>query len=413
MAPGTAGRRYPQVDSFHRIQTPEKKSWLPRLKFVSQTMDKKFKNCDVTIALDSHVTVCESNLGARLDAFHANEKNILGANVEQAPQKPWYASPFKYFLQDRGGTYDSHCHKYLPHNFAVAFRGGSQATRDIMQAWWRKMNGAHGDDQKPLMKAIESERFPFTRLSESFAFALKSVDKGRFGMWPRFSYLIPAGEPVTLVHSYDPPRVPNRGEQTFCEYINKDRSEARMVWQERMGKFYEVLTTYAECAERLRNYEPRLCDEMGWPKGRDKEAAAAAEKKKAEKEKQEKQEKAAEEEKKKRAAEAKKAEEEKKKAEVEAKYKAMEEEDKKMAKAALAELAAEEAAEAAAKAAKLKPKPPSPPPPPPPATAATPAAPAPAPAPPKDEGIADSALDAAIDSAMKEQEAESESGNVI
>ena len=122
MAPGTAGRRYPQVDSFHRIQTPEKKSWLPRLKFVSQTMDKKFKNCDVTIALDSHVTVCESNLGARLDAFHANEKNILGANVEQAPQKPWYASPFKYFLQDRGGTYDSHCHKYLPHNFAVAFR---------------------------------------------------------------------------------------------------------------------------------------------------------------------------------------------------------------------------------------------------------------------------------------------------
>ena len=47
MAPGTPGRRYPQVDSFHRIHTPEKKSWLPRLKFVSQTMDKKFKKLQV------------------------------------------------------------------------------------------------------------------------------------------------------------------------------------------------------------------------------------------------------------------------------------------------------------------------------------------------------------------------------
>lgn len=72
-AAGAGGkkRRYPQVDSFHRIRTPEKKSWLPRLKFVSQTMNKKFCDCDVTIALDSHVTVCSSNLGDRLDSFHA------------------------------------------------------------------------------------------------------------------------------------------------------------------------------------------------------------------------------------------------------------------------------------------------------------------------------------------------------
>ena len=57
-----------------------------------------------------------------------------------------------------------------------------------MKAWWRQMHGAHGDDQKPLMKAIEKQKFDFTRLSEDFAFAFKSVDRGRYGMWPRFTY---------------------------------------------------------------------------------------------------------------------------------------------------------------------------------------------------------------------------------
>ena len=36
---------------------------------------------------------------------------VLGANVEHAPQKPWYASPFRYFKEDHGGAYDEHCHK--------------------------------------------------------------------------------------------------------------------------------------------------------------------------------------------------------------------------------------------------------------------------------------------------------------
>ena len=181
----TMGRRYPQLDSLHLIARPEKKSWLPRLEFISKTMDMKFRDCDVTIALDSHVTVCSGNLGQKLDAFHADKANVLGANVEHAPQI--YASPFRYFLQDCGGEYGPRCHKYLPHNFAIVFRGGSQRTRNITNAWWNKMRGSNGDDQVSLMKAIESKKFAFTPLSESFAFAFKSVHKGRLGFWPRFT----------------------------------------------------------------------------------------------------------------------------------------------------------------------------------------------------------------------------------
>lgn len=85
-------------------------------------------------------------------------------------------------------TSPSSRNRYLPHNFAVVFRGQSPATRTIMKEWWHQMHGAHGDDQKPLMKAIEAKNFNFTRLSEGFTFAFKSVDRGRYGMWPRFTY---------------------------------------------------------------------------------------------------------------------------------------------------------------------------------------------------------------------------------
>ena len=52
-------------------------------------------------------------------------------------------------------------------------------------------------------------------------------------------YLIPSGEPVTLVHSYDRRRVPGPdskkpdGNQDFCEFVNRNTSAARMVYQVR------------------------------------------------------------------------------------------------------------------------------------------------------------------------------------
>ena len=93
------------------------------------------------------------------------------------------------------------------------------------------MKGHHGDDQLPLKRAFDDTNFTLTRLPESFAFALKSVDSERFGgLWPRFSYLIDPGKNVTLVHSYDSRRVPKKF-RNFCEFLNADSALARMVFQ--------------------------------------------------------------------------------------------------------------------------------------------------------------------------------------
>ena len=43
-------------------------------------------------------------------------------------------------------------------------------------------------------------------------------------------YLIRAGELVTLVHSHDPRKVPN-DEQDICQFINRQKSVARMIFQ--------------------------------------------------------------------------------------------------------------------------------------------------------------------------------------
>ena len=43
-------------------------------------------------------------------------------------------------------------------------------------------------------------------------------------------YLIRAGELVSLVHSHDPRKVPN-DEQDICQFINRQKSVARMIFQ--------------------------------------------------------------------------------------------------------------------------------------------------------------------------------------
>ena len=53
-------------------------------------------------------------------------------------------------------------------------------------------------------------------------------------------------------------------------------TEHLLCVQERAGKFYEILTSYAQCEEKLRNYDSRLCAEMDWPTGYDRAAANQA-----------------------------------------------------------------------------------------------------------------------------------------
>ena len=154
---------------------------------------------------------------------------------------PRYASPFRY--EDcgrRGGEGKSFCEKNVPHNFAIVVKRSAVA-QVTMQAWWKRMKGHHGDDQLPLKRAFDDTNFKLTRLPESFAFAMKSVDSGRFGgLWPRFSYLLDPGNNVTVVHSHDRSGVPDEF-QDFCGFVNANSSVARMVFQ--VSPYMHVQTT--------------------------------------------------------------------------------------------------------------------------------------------------------------------------
>ena len=111
------------------------------------------------------------------------------------------------------------------------------------------------------MKVVEELKAPLKRLDESFAFAFKSVDKKRFGgLWPRFSYLINQW-PVTLIHSTDYRMVPAPFNGSTCAFLNQEPNTRRMAWVANNGAKLELLRSHAECTRRLRDIEPRLCNE--------------------------------------------------------------------------------------------------------------------------------------------------------
>ena len=256
------------IDDIFRIPTPEKKSWAPRLEFLASNMSRYFgHHCSVALALDSHVTLCDSSLHERMAQELLNSgkhRHLLAANAEHAPYHPYRSSPFSYFLSSIEDCGDGNCHAHLPHNFAILFNPSSTKVHLAFEKWREKMHGGSGDDQVPLMNVLEQlgSRAPrLERLDESFAFAFKSVDKKRFGgNFPRFSYRIDQG-PVTLFHSTDARLIPAAFNGSTCAFLNQGRMEPRMAWLPHPKKNAELLHSRDECIDRLRNIEPRLCDE--------------------------------------------------------------------------------------------------------------------------------------------------------
>jgi len=251
-----------KVNDVHLISTQRKKSWFPRLMFIKH-MSRHYPDCDVTMALDSHVTICSGNLKDRLADFSVSE-GLLGANVEHAPYRPYLSSPFDFVHSNLTLTNGTKWHRHLPHNFGIVFARDNK-TDSLLQTWKVLLNGGTGDDQMPLMKAIEKTNFPFRRLGEEFAMGLKSVNKSKYREnHPRFTYLVPAGNPVTLIHSYDPLAVPPRFEGDICAFVNEEATRPRMLWQETAKDDYRLLYTLEDCLAALGAFEPRICGEFEW-----------------------------------------------------------------------------------------------------------------------------------------------------
>jgi len=256
------------IDDIFRIPRPQTKSWAPRLEFLASNMSRYFgHHCSVALALDSHVTLCDSSLHERMAKELQNSgkhRHLLAANAEHAPYHPELSSPFSYFLSSEVCGGRKKCHAHLPHNFAILFNPSSTRVHLAFEKWREKMHGASDDDQVPLMNVLErlSSRGPrLKRLDESFAFAFKSVDKKRFGGdFPRFSYRIDQG-PVTLFHSTDRRVIPAAFNGSTCAFLNQGRMEPRMAWLPHPKTNVQLLRSRDECIESLQNIEPRLCDE--------------------------------------------------------------------------------------------------------------------------------------------------------
>ena len=124
--------------------------------------DAFVRECDVSVTMDSHVSVCSGGIVMKLNTVFAGTDPSIGgtgplmaANVEHAPQAPWHASPFDFFRRDNGGTYTSKAHRLLPHNFFFAVLNGPRSST-LLEAWRHEMGSKrHGDDQAPLMRVLE------------------------------------------------------------------------------------------------------------------------------------------------------------------------------------------------------------------------------------------------------------------
>lgn len=226
--------------------------WLTRVEYIS-TLHSWASDCDITISLDSHVTVCSRNMYARMQKLYHREDFHIGTNVEHVPG---FAVAFEY---DR--SYGKRLH---PHNFAIVFKKSLTSAR-VFQGWYHRMTSWKGrligifnsDDQRPLMFELQAQNTPLSRLPESLAYAEKSVDKGKFGMLPRFTFAFDGN--VTLVHSYDKNALPS-GFSNICDFVNSDR-RPRMVLRSSTSKQskYQLAFSVAQCLSVLNDYEPRMC----------------------------------------------------------------------------------------------------------------------------------------------------------
>jgi hypothetical protein len=232
-----------------------------RLLYLS-TLPTWAPDCDMHMSLDSHVTVCSSNLRKRLLELYTDPTFQIGTNVEHNPYPSWKSTPFTYDLKYGG--------KYMPHNFCMVFRTHSAPVIQLLQTWYeymtswntKLMTGLDADDQKPLQKLLSSSSttISLTRLTESFAMAEKSVHKRQFGFYPRFTYALQGN--VTMIHSHRQEGIPEPYHGDMCAFMNSGDKTRMLIRHEGNAThpgLYQLVYNAKHCEEELLHFEPRIC----------------------------------------------------------------------------------------------------------------------------------------------------------
>jgi len=237
------------IDYFVKVKsTSEHGTWFTR----TQALQKITHRCVATIALDSHVTSCSQNLRTRMLELIAPEDFVIGTNLVHDLSVHWKASPLKYTQMKI---------KKFPHNCVVLLKRGYY-TQKILKAWLEEIKNGFRDDQQALHRALLKTSIVHTRLPERFIAAFKSIDRNRFGFWPRFTYGIDPG-PVDLLHSYHSKALSSEFGTDVCRLLNKNaEANVRMIYQESENSMYENIQNQSSCLSRVGKYESLICKEL-------------------------------------------------------------------------------------------------------------------------------------------------------
>ena len=237
------------IDYFVKVRsTSEYGTWFLR----TQALQKITRKCIATIALDSHVTSCSQNLRTRVLELIAPVDFVIGTNLVHDLSVHWRASPLNYRQMEV---------KKFPHNCAILIKRGDY-TQKLLKAWLEEIKNGFRDDQKALYHALLKTSIKHTRLPERFIAAFKSIDRDRFGFWPRFTYGIDPGQ-VDLLHSYHQEALSSEFGTDICKLLNKN-SEAtvRIIYQEGQKSMYENIQNQSSCLSRVGKYESLICEEL-------------------------------------------------------------------------------------------------------------------------------------------------------
>eukprot|EP00797_Seminavis_robusta_P016948 Sro2526_g330280.1 n/a (289) ;mRNA; r:8549-9415 len=232
------------------------KEFSTRLYYIS-TVFEWAPSCDMVLSLDSHVTVCSSNLYERLEELYSNPSFFIGTNVENAPH--WKMSSFAFLEKHMK-------YNLLPHNYAIAY---TPESIPFVKRWyqfmksWKTFFQYQQDDQRPLAHLLQEPGAPpFTRLPEHLFLGSKSIHKGKYGFYPRFTYVYEESN-ITLVHSYRSPGLPD-GVTDICEVYQQATSEPRMMLWHSLEDSYHIVKSAQQCEAELSHIdEKQLCRDPG------------------------------------------------------------------------------------------------------------------------------------------------------
>ena len=237
------------IDYFIKVKSvSEYGTWF----FRTQALQEITRKCIATIALDTHVTSCSPNLRSRVHELISPNDFVIGTNIVHDLSPHWRASPFNYTQMKV---------KRFPHNCVVLLKRGNY-TQKLLKAWLEQMKNGHRDDQQALYRALFDTSIVHTRLPERFIVALKSIDRERFGFWPRFTYGIDSGQ-VDLLHSYHPKALSTEFGTDICKLLNKNsEANVRIIYQEGENSMYENIRNKSSCLSKVGKYQSLMCEEL-------------------------------------------------------------------------------------------------------------------------------------------------------